>query len=294
MSTKRINPQLFNRARIYIDFSSFCRQFSFSLGRVNYAKAQEPLYEHIHKDSMEIVVLIKGEQTYTVSDRNYVVKSGEVFVTFPNELHSTGHYPEDKSLLYYFIINLDQISNGRIGFNNQDSRAIAQHLISMKKRVFKSSSRLLFLMDNLIMSYKSECLYKNTIIRNTVSELLLEVIHCEQKESLGEKLSVQPALDHISKHIYDDISVQELAEVCLLSVSRFKMNFRKQIGLPPHEYILRHKIELAKKLLAVTDTSIKNIAHELAFSSSQYFSTVFKRFTLISPKEFRYKSCLNN
>ena len=80
-----------------------------------------------------------------------------------------------------------------------------------------------------------------------------------------------------------------LAEIAGLSEARFKINFRKQVGIPPREYVLRRKIETAKHILKNSDMTITELAHKMSFSSSQYFSTVFKRFTLMSPKEFRSK-----
>jgi AraC-like DNA-binding protein len=65
------------------------------------------------------------------------------------------------------------------------------------------------------------------------------------------------------------------------------MNFRKQTGLPPHEYIIRQRVEHAKYMLVNTDMSITGIAYKLLFSSSQYFSTVFKRFTMVTPNQYR-------
>ena len=72
-----------------------------------------------------------------------------------------------------------------------------------------------------------------------------------------------------------------------LSEGRFKTNFRLYTGLPPREYILRQKIKCAKRLLKEESLSITQISYQLGFSSSQYFSTVFKRFTTLSPIDYR-------
>jgi len=45
-------------------------------------------------------------------------------------------------------------------------------------------------------------------------------------------------------------------------------------------------VEEAKRLMSADDANIKEIAHNMGFSSRQYFSTVFKRVTGISPGEF--------
>jgi len=97
---------------------------------------------------------------------------------------------------------------------------------------------------------------------------------------------MQSILDYIDKNIYEDISVSMLSEIAQLSLTRFQTNFRREIGIPPREYVLRRKIEIAKGLLINSDLTITEVAYKLSFASSQYFSTVFKRYTLMRPKDF--------
>jgi AraC-like DNA-binding protein len=58
------------------------------------------------------------------------------------------------------------------------------------------------------------------------------------------------------------------------------------MGIAPHEFILRCKVETAKKFLRDQNRNVTDTAMELGFSSSQYFATVFKRFTQQTPLEF--------
>jgi AraC-like DNA-binding protein len=79
--------------------------------------------------------------------------------------------------------------------------------------------------------------------------------------------------------------VPRLAEVARLSQSRCKIRFRQETGVPPAEYWLRKKIEKAADLLRTR--SVTEVAYALGFSSSQYFATAFRRYTLASPSQFR-------
>jgi len=96
---------------------------------------------------------------------------------------------------------------------------------------------------------------------------------------------MQRVLGHIERHLDEPIQVQRLAQVARLSESRFKARFKAEIGVPPAEYWLRQKIERASDLLKTR--RVTEVAHELGFSSSQYFATAFKRYTLASPSKFR-------
>ena len=82
------------------------------------------------------------------------------------------------------------------------------------------------------------------------------------------------------------VSVAEWARVARLSESRFKAWFREEMGIAPAAYRQRRRIEAAQRLLQESPSNITAIAHELGFSSSQHFATVFKRHTGRSPSEW--------
>ena len=57
----------------------------------------------------------------------------------------------------------------------------------------------------------------------------------------------------------------------------------------PSDYVKKVKIEAAEVMLALHNTSIKDIAYSLAFDNPSYFNKVFKRVTGMTPSEYRKK-----
>ena len=96
---------------------------------------------------------------------------------------------------------------------------------------------------------------------------------------------MQRVLQYIERHLDEPVHVPRLAEIARLSESRFKARFKREMGVPPAEFWLRQKITRATILLRTRNVTA--VAYELGFSSSQYFATVFKRYTLESPSRFR-------
>jgi AraC family L-rhamnose operon regulatory protein RhaS len=73
-----------------------------------------------------------------------------------------------------------------------------------------------------------------------------------------------------------------------LSASHFAEVFRRETGRTPLEYLTSARIEEAtRRLLERPEASVTRIASELGFSSSQYFSTVFRRHVGCTPGEWR-------
>lgn len=278
---------IYNQERIEIQSSIFDLDSDFGIGRANFVNAYRPLDEHSHEKCMEFTYVDKGSQIYVVNNEVYKVESGDVFVTFPAELHGSGEFPQEKSILYYLCIDLESCNEKIIGYDNEDRRKIIDSLSKIEKRLFKGSQYLKQIFDNMFDVYFNQKPFVKTCISNLISELLIHILECEKNDNVGSRFSMQPVLDYIDQNITENISSDMLAGLVNLSATRFHMNFRKQVGLPPSEYILQKKINYAKKILMSTQLSITQIAFELSFSSSQYFSTVFKRFTSMSPSEYR-------
>ena len=57
--------------------------------------------------------------------------------------------------------------------------------------------------------------------------------------------------------------------------------------MTPNDYLQRLRLESARSLLAETSRSVTDIAFEVGFNSSQYFSTVFLQYTGLTPSGFR-------
>ena len=101
--------------------------------------------------------------------------------------------------------------------------------------------------------------------------------------------SPSPEISNIVNYIKNnpkkELSISYLSDLINLSESRFKHRFKKEIGIPPGEFIMRNKINYAKENFSNYD-SIQDLAFALEFSSSNYFASVFKKYTGSTPTEY--------
>ncbi len=95
---------------------------------------------------------------------------------------------------------------------------------------------------------------------------------------------------YIADHFDRCISLSELANVAGLSRMHFAAQFRAATGYRPREYLLHHRTEHAKMLLATTERPLAEIALAVGFSTQAHFSTVFKRISGESPARWRLAS----
>ncbi len=87
-----------------------------------------------------------------------------------------------------------------------------------------------------------------------------------------------------------DVSLKELASQCGLSVSYFVRAFKTSTGDPPHRWLLRHRVERSKPLLAQTEATLAEIAISCGFADQSHFTRVFKSFVGMPPAAWRRAS----
>jgi AraC-like DNA-binding protein len=78
-----------------------------------------------------------------------------------------------------------------------------------------------------------------------------------------------------------------LAEQCGLSVNYFSRAFKECTGLPPHQWLIRRRIEVARALLSNPDISLAEVALICGFADQSHFTRVFSRVMGISPGAWR-------
>lgn len=121
--------------------------------------------------------------------------------------------------------------------------------------------------------------------------MLLTVIsdlESDSEASLADSLTISEAINYISRHLSEKITLDDLCEVCRgISPQYICRLFRTHFGLRPTEYIRIRRIEYAKQLLANTDMMIADIAAACGFESTTYFYRCWKRTEKESPADFR-------
>lgn len=94
-------------------------------------------------------------------------------------------------------------------------------------------------------------------------------------------------MDYIENHLQEPLTLSMLSEKLGVSESHISNVFKIEIGIPVSEYIRRKRIDTAKSLLQYTEFSCLEIAEYLCFSSDCHFSQVFKKYTGMTPREYR-------
>ena len=92
---------------------------------------------------------------------------------------------------------------------------------------------------------------------------------------------------YIRENLAEDVTLSKLAEVAGLSPHRFAHNFKHTTGLSPHQYVIRERVEWAKRMLRETDMTVTTIAYVLGCGSPSRLTLLFHRATGVTPSVYR-------
>jgi YesN/AraC family two-component response regulator len=106
-----------------------------------------------------------------------------------------------------------------------------------------------------------------------------------QKESVSRPIRL--CQEYIFNHLYQELTVDKLSEWSGLNGNYLMNLFKEQTGITLMNYIQKHRVDEAKKLLHLTSDTISSIGLRLNFYDQAHFIKVFKKYTGMTPKKYR-------
>lgn len=93
--------------------------------------------------------------------------------------------------------------------------------------------------------------------------------------------------EFIRANLNGALDLCELAGTVEMNAFHFARMFKQATGLPPHQFVVRERIERAKRLLAETKMPLIEISLEVGINSQNHFTTLFRRCTGQTPRQYR-------
>lgn len=91
----------------------------------------------------------------------------------------------------------------------------------------------------------------------------------------------------IDENIEQRITIDVLATLANLSASYFVRAFKRSMGITPHDYLMRRRVELTVQLLAETDLTLSQIAQAAGFVDQSHCARRFRQHVGMSPRAHR-------
>ena len=184
---------------------------------------------------------------------------------------------------------LFQVSPTRTIYDNFKTDLIIVSAIdgNLEKAVKRNKNFIIYLIEKY-------CGRETSIWCSKVSEIELDrndqshfIIFKGQKEHDDDL--IKQAQVFIENNFEDRINIDEIAKMVNISNRNFLRRFKKATSNTPSVYIQRVKVEAAKKKLESSTLNIQEVMYGVGYSDEKAFRNTFKKFTGLSPLEYRSK-----
>lgn len=240
---------------------------------------------HYHENAYEMTYLTKGSLRFSIEGQMYHMTGGDLLIVRPDARHDTGAHPLTTHAMYWF--QLDPTQEPFLFLEKETARRLIARLDGLGQGIIRlDETRVQHLLGEIFACF---CRGDAASVDMGVA-LLTYFLHlaadCAEKTRFPLEPDIGRAAMYVLEHIEEEMTLEQLAAVAQLSISRFKEKFKRQMGLTPREYINTQRISAACEALR-EGKSVTQTAMELGFSSSNYFAVVFRRHMGLSPSGYQ-------
>ncbi|WP_248926683.1 helix-turn-helix domain-containing protein [Paenibacillus hamazuiensis] len=240
---------------------------------------------HAHDNEFQITIPIYGTCRFTHEHRTYELAAGESLVQHPADRHSfqIGH----SSGVIIFKIN-------ERGLLQPDAGAQRRIELDFRQRFDPAE------VSQYFRRWTSQLLTHERVDRLAAEETESQVLWYLRRSLRGSQSSELPgdgavlpdrhlsrALEYIHAHYAEQLSVESLATIALQSRFHFIRSFKNFTGMTPYQYVLRLRVEEAKRRLAHSHESVTEISFGVGFASPSQLYRVFEKTVGQTPEQYR-------
>jgi AraC family transcriptional regulator len=140
-------------------------------------------------------------------------------------------------------------------------------------------------------------LYADTLAQVLALHLLRHYSSLNHTKDISERGLSQGQLrlvrDFINDYLGNEIRLEELAALTNSSPSHFTKQFKRSVGLPPHQYLIQQRIERAKELLSGKALNVAEVSQAVGFFDQSHLVRHFKYWVGVTPKDYRESKLKN-
>jgi len=247
---------------------------------------------------MAIGMVTRGEKIIYHNDHSTTIKAGEVYLLQPG-IHYVEHRLREgmfEQIIFYLspelmqqiIVNLLTTYAVSTQSNHKCEQCRHHNFI-----VTQPTDMLSEFFYSVNRNFRLQTFRNNRISQQLkLSELVLIILSGEDnclrsRLVMGADRYQTEFIQTVYNNIFNDISIEQLAEQTNRSLTAFKKEFWSQFHTPPHRWLVTQRLHLAKILLTTSQKTISEIGAECAFTNISHFIKLFKHHYHDTPAAMR-------
>lgn len=251
-------------------------------------------------EGVKIAYMARGSLTLTLDGHKHQLRTGDMFVVRPWQLHAFGDPNVVASQIIWVLFDVGVRRPHEqwywpdwLAWSERDRRQLTLLLSRNEQPFYRASREVARAFDEIAQIVATGDIEgQETRLRLTISMMLLHFMTQLERQEPGldsaltsSKRTVQIFLSRLRHALDEDWTLENMAAECSLSRTQFSQHCLALTNMSPVRYLQMIRLEAAQRKLAMRGATVTQIAHECGFSSSQYFATCYKRHFGIAPLE---------
>ena len=247
-------------------------------------------YEIHDHSAIEILLTLEGMVTYTIEDKVYQVRKGEILIIPQDTAHSLTMEEGSSRYLYLFepdaIMTMRDIKSMAIYFNKpfhlrdgSDAHVRIRELLLRAKDLYEKRE----------LRWNTACYSCILRVYATLGQRYLSGIRPRTADNMRNMDSevINAVMTYINNHYREELSLENVAGFAGFSRYYFSRSFKKQTGYSFKDYLCQKRLQVAMDLLIRTNRSMRDVAIESGFGSVATFNRVFREKKGCTPTQYR-------
>ena len=261
----------------------------------NYMFDEIPWHWH---EEIEVLIVKSGTLRLCICDKHHILREGEGAFINSNIIHSIRTAENKISTLNSLVFNEDILSGAAESVFAHD---YVRPLLRCRALPF-----IPFRLDNEWAKIAAQCVLEaytafdeekygyELVIRERLSHMLYLIV-TNNRQTINQKYKsedkdtsrLKTMISYMQQNYPEDIKLQQIAAAANISQRECLRCFKKTIGISPIQYLLKHRISAAARLLSDTDFTMTEICVKTGFDNPSHFSRSFKSYMKSTPTEYR-------
>ncbi len=263
---------------------------------------QEDFGAHAHEFA-ELVIVLGGKGMHLTGQDSWELTAGDVFVIAGPREHEYRDLQDLRliNILYQpkqlkmRLLDLPSVAGYHALFTLEPARRPRQPGSSRMRLHPRELAQITELVDRLELELKAREPGFGFMASAAFMQIIGLLARCYGRSPSPDGralLRIGEALSHLERNIHRDVDLEELAGIAHMSRRSFLRIFQSATGTSPLAWQIGQRIHRACGLLRQTDKRITEIAFDVGFNDSNYFTRQFRKATGLSPRAYRLRQAV--
>lgn len=237
---------------------------------------------HLHRE-LELICFLEGESVAYADSVRCVLHPGDVFLTFPNQIHFYETYTRES--YYIFILKPDLMPDLMEIF----TMGVPTSPVIRGAANDPQIRQLFDLLADACAKTKNTGDYTGTLRRGYLLALFSQLLPrmTVNRLSVGDSGALRSIVSFCAQNYAENLSLSLLEEKLHLNKYYISHLFSGRLGIRFNDYVNSLRISEACKLLCNSDLSVTEISEHVGFNTLRTFNRAFAKQTGVSPSEYR-------